>query len=109
MSTPPAWLAVARDRQSLLWAAAVLCYGVGDGATTYVGLRRETVVEAGPVALRALEHAGFGGVVLVKVVLFLAAFALWRVARTPGRVAIPLGLAVTGALVTAWNAAVLVA
>ncbi|MFB6156290.1 MAG: hypothetical protein ABEJ34_00415 [Haloferacaceae archaeon] len=107
MSGSTGWLGVVRGRQSLLWATAVLCYGVGDGVTTFLGLRRETVVEAGPVALRALEHAGFGGVVLVKLALFAAAFAAWRTVRTPGRAAIPLALAVTGALVTAWNAGVL--
>lgn len=108
MSGTGTWLEPVADRQPALWASAVLLYGVGDGATTYLGLRDGTVAEIGPVAALVMGDAGIAGLFALKVVLFAISFALWYVVRTPGRIAIPLALAVTGALVTAWNAVVLV-
>jgi hypothetical protein len=101
------WLAPARTRQPTLWLLAVLLYGVGDAATTYVGLRDGTAAEAGPIAVHVIGQGGIAGLLLLKVVLFAGSFGIWYLVRTPGRVAIPLALAVTGALVTGWNALVL--
>lgn len=108
VSGSPGWLAVALDRQPVLWLLAVLFYGVGDTVTTFAGLRDGTIGEAGPVAARVLGYGGIEGLMLLKLALFVVSFGVWYLARTPGRVAIPLALAVTGALVTSWNAVVLV-
>ena len=97
-----------RGRQELLWGAAVLFYGVGDAVTTVAGIRADSATEAGPVALSALASGGVAGFLLVKLLFIGVCFALWRVVRTPGRVAVPLALAVAGLLVTAWNLTVLV-
>jgi hypothetical protein len=102
-----AWLGPATDRQPTLWLLAVLLYGVGDAVTTYLGLRDGTAAEAGPVAVHVIGQGGIEGLLALKIVLFAGAFGLWYAVRTPGRVAIPLALAVTGALVTGWNALVL--
>jgi hypothetical protein len=102
------WLTPALDRQPTLWVLALLLYGVGDSATTFVGMRDGTAAEVGPVAVRVLGHGGIGGLLALKVGLFVVCFVVWYAVRTPGRVAIPLALAVTGFLVTAWNAVVLV-
>jgi hypothetical protein len=107
VSPTPEWLAQALDRQPALWVAAVLFYGVGDSLTTAVGLRDGSAAEAGPVAAHAIGYAGVEGLVALKVGLFAVCFGVWYAVRTPGRVAIPLALAVTGVLVTAWNAFVL--
>jgi hypothetical protein len=96
-----------RRRQRELWVAAVLLYGVGDGVTTAIGTEAADVAEAGPVAAAFLEGAGVDGIVLLKVVLFGVSFAVWWAITTPGRVAVPLSLAVVGAVVTAWNLHVL--
>jgi hypothetical protein len=103
------WLVPALARQPLVWGLSVLFYGVGDTVTTAVGLADGAVAEAGPVAVRVVGHAGIGGLVALKVGFFFASFGLWYVVRTPGRVAIPLALAVAGVLVTGWNSAVLLA
>lgn len=102
------WLDPVARRQPALWVCAVLLYGVGDGVTTYLGLQDGAVAEVGPVAVFAIGEGGISGLFALKVALFAISFCLWYLVRTPGRVAIPLALTVAGALVTAWNAFVLV-
>lgn len=97
-----------RERQGLLWGAAVLFYGVGDAVTTVAGFQTHSAAEAGPVALSVLGSSGVAGFILLKILFIGACFGVWRVLRTPGRVAVPLALAVAGLLVTAWNVTVLV-
>ena len=90
-------------RQRLVWAAAILLYGVGDTVTTFWGLSTGGIAEAGPVAAPLMEAYGRYSLLAVKAVTFAAFYLLWRLVRTPGRVAVPLALATVGALVTAWN------
>ncbi|MFC7177012.1 hypothetical protein [Halosegnis marinus] len=95
------------DRQRRLWLLALASYGLGDLATTLVGLAAGRGAEAGPLAAGLLGRYGLAGIVLLKLGS-LAVFALlWRVAPNPGRVAIPLALSVVGVGVTAWNVFVL--
>lgn len=103
------WVASARDRQALLWVLAVVAYGVGDSATTYLGLGSPTAVEGGPVAGPVMSTVGFEGLLAIKLVFFATFYGLWSVLRTPGRVAIPLAITTAGVLVTVWNALVLLA
>lgn len=97
----PFELLASRDRQ--VWAAAILLYGVGDTATTFLGLSTGGIAEAGPVAAPLIEAYGRYALLVVKAATFAAFFLLWRLVSTPGRVAVPLALATVGALVTAWN------
>lgn len=94
-------------RQRVVWAAAILLYGVGDTVTTFWGLSTGGIAEAGPVAAPLMEAHGRFVLLGVKAVTFTAFYLLWRLVRTPGRVAVPLALATVGALVTAWNVAVI--
>lgn len=100
-------LAVAN--QWFLWAFAVVFYGISDTATTLVGLRAEGAREAGPVAMAAMGYAGVPGFLALKAAFVSACFLVWAVIETPGRVAIPLALAVTGVGITLWNFRVLLA
>jgi hypothetical protein len=97
-----------RETQRVLWGVAVSFYGVGDVVTTVAGFRVQSAAEAGPVALFALDSGGVAGFLVVKLLFIGACFGLWKVLNTPGRVAIPLALAVAGLLVTTWNVTVLV-
>ncbi len=101
-------VAALRERERLLWVAAVVLYGAGDTATTVLGLQSVGVAEAGPVAGPLVASSGVWGLLFLKVAFFLACGGVWAVVRSDGRVAIPLALSVVGAAVTAWNAAVLV-
>jgi hypothetical protein len=92
-----------RRRQRALWLFAFLLYGVGDTVTTASGLRTAGVVEAGPIATRVIASFGVPGLVVQKAVFFLVTVAIWSGLRSPGRVAVPLALAVSGALITGWN------
>ena len=103
----PALLSPLLNRQRDVWLLAFLLYGVGDAATTMTGLTTAGVAEAGPVAIRLLAAFGPLGFLLQKMLLFAGALAIWSLVRTPGRVAVPLALAVAGALVTGWNLFVL--
>jgi hypothetical protein len=100
-------LAPLLDHQRAVWVVAVLAYGVGDLATTTVGLSLGRVAEAGPLATRVLARWGWPGLVGLKTVVLAAFFALWYAVRTPGRVAVPLALAVVGVGVTLWNLVVI--
>jgi hypothetical protein len=86
-----------------VWIAALLLYGVGDTVTTLWGLSTGGVAEAGPVARPLIEAYGHSALVGIKAVVFPAFYAVWRLLRTPGRVAVPFALAVVGAVVTGWN------
>lgn len=100
-------LAVAN--QWVLWILAVVFYGISDTATTLVGLRADGAREAGPVAMAVMSYAGIPGFLALKAAFVSACFLVWVVVETPGRVAIPLALAVTGVGITLWNFGVLIA
>jgi hypothetical protein len=91
------------ENQSLLWVVAILFYGVGDAVTTIIGLWMGDTEEVGSVALAAMELGGVFGFLAVKAVFIAACFCAWYLVVTPGRVAIPLALAVVGVGVTGWN------
>lgn len=96
-------------RQLWLWVLALLLYGVGDTATTIVGVETGHVAEAGPIASGVIARYGGNAMVALKVVVFGGFYAAWRWLDTPGRVAIPTALSLVGAVVTGWNALVLLA
>jgi len=89
------------------WVLAVASYGVGDLATTLVGLSAGRGAEAGPLAAELLARFGLAGIVLLKLVSLGCFYALWGVAPDPGRVAVPLALTAVGVGVTVWNVVVL--
>lgn len=95
------------DNQTLLWVLAVVLYGLGDTVTTLVGLQSDGAAEGGPVALYALSQGGVAGFLLLKIGFIGVCVGLWYLVKTPSRVAIPLALAVVGAVVTGWNLVVL--
>jgi hypothetical protein len=96
-------VATAVGSQTLLWVLAVVLYGVGDTVTTLVGLRSDGATEGGPVALYALDKAGFAGFLVLKIGFIGVCIGLWSLLQRPSRVAIPLALVVVGAVVTVWN------
>jgi hypothetical protein len=66
-----------------LWLAVVLVFVVGDGVTTWYGLRRSGVSEGHPIARRVLNRAGLGGLLAAKAVVVIVAFVggAWLPAR----------------------------
>jgi hypothetical protein len=91
-------------RTRLLWAFAVGFYGVGDLLTTVVGVSSGRAVEAGPVAAELVGLYGLGAVFPLKVGSLLAFYVLWRLVPDPHAAGVPLGLVLTGAVLTGWNA-----
>ncbi len=90
-----------------MWLAAVLVFGVGDVVTTILGLRLATLAETGPVTAPLVAWLGPGVVFPVKTLTFAGCYVLWRLAPSPHRVGVPLGLVVLGGWVTGWNLAVM--
>lgn len=86
-----------------IWIAAILLYGVGDTVTTFWGLSTGGVAEAGPIARPLIETYGRLALVGIKAIVFPAFYLIWRLLRTPGRVAVPFALAFVGAVVSVWN------
>lgn len=104
-----AWVSPARSASGVaLWLLALLCYGVGDVVTTVVGVHTPGVVETNPFARWAFARSVVGGMVALKGLAFAGAYLLWRAVPPPYRVGVPLGLALSGLVVTCWNMHVLV-
>lgn len=95
------------DRDRLLWIAAIALYGVGDTATTFWGLSAGGIAEGGPIAGPLIEVYGRYSLLAIKAIVFPTFYLLWRLLRTPGRVAVPFALALVGAVVTVWNVVVI--
>ena len=93
--------------RTVLWATAVAFFGVGDLATTTIGLGFAGVVEAGPVVGPVVGRYGITGIALVKILVFGGSYGLWRAVPPPHRLGVPLGIAVVGVGVTGWNIAVI--
>lgn len=90
-----------------LWAIALLFFGAGDLLTTGIGLASGSAAEVGPFVLHLIEQYGLAAMPPMKAVAFLCCYGLWRVTPRPQAVGVPLGLAVLGVLVTAWNTLIL--
>jgi len=86
-----------------LWLWAVLTFGVGDVLSTWYFLQRPGNVESNPVALGILNEFGYFGLVAWKAVVFGLFAGLYRVTPREVRVGVPIGLAVFGTLIIAWN------
>jgi hypothetical protein len=97
-------------RDALAWTGAVAMFGVGDAVTTMVGLDAG-LVEANPAVVAALGHAHptLAALVAAKSTVIVAAAALWKRAVATQAYLIPASLAIMGALVVAWNTALVVA
>ncbi|SNZ05008.1 hypothetical protein SAMN06269185_0749 [Natronoarchaeum philippinense] len=94
-----------------LWVLAVAVYGVGDLASTLVGLQLGAT-ESNPIPAALIELSpGFLAVVVVLSLwkaATMAAFALvaWRL-PSPYAAAVPAGLCLIGVTVVGWNASVI--
>ncbi|MCU4719609.1 hypothetical protein [Halapricum hydrolyticum] len=92
-----------------IWMTAILFYGVGDVVTTGIGVRMEGLTEMGPLLAFLIEQydldlvATFVAAVGVKAAFFGGCYAVWMRLPRPHCVSVPLGLALVGISVTAWN------
>jgi uncharacterized membrane protein len=91
-----------------LWAVALLCFGAGDVMTTTVGLRMSGVVELHPLAAHLFRDSGLGAMIALKTAVFGGCYLCWKRVPEPHSVGVPLGLAILGVAVVAWNVRVLV-
>ena len=85
------------------WALGVAFFGVGDVATTAVGVGAAGLAEGNPVAALVLGHHGLLALAALKALALAGAYAVWRVTPAPYRVGVPFGLAAVGVAVTVWN------
>lgn len=99
-----AWLAV---RERSLWIVVLLCYGLGDLLTTLVGLATGRGAEAGPVAAELVAEFGLPALVALKLTSLATFYLAWRLLPRPVRVAVPIGVAGVGVVVSVWNLFVL--
>ncbi|QLH80352.1 hypothetical protein [Halosimplex pelagicum] len=84
------------------WLVGVLFFGLGDLATTWVGLGAG-LAERNPVAVALLGRYGLLALVVPKLLVLGGAYLVWRRMSRPARAGIPVGLAVLGVSVTGWN------
>lgn len=92
------------------WLIAILLYGVGDYVTTVLAVRRGDVVEANPavVALLSEQPSPLGFAVLKSGALVVCFLGFLSISTSPIAIAVPIGIAVLGAIVTASNTVMLV-
>lgn len=94
----------------LLWGLACLLFVVGDMITTAIGIA-QGATEANPMPALLIDRVGLiAGMAMLKLaamVVILAGFS--AVPEGLPREAIPGSLAVFGALIIAWNLAVVIA
>lgn len=91
------------EREHVLWAVAILFFGIGDLVTTIVGLRFDQLIEVGPLTAPVIEQYGLVAMVSLKTVAFACCTVLWWYTPRPYNVGVSLGLAVFGVIVTLWN------
>ncbi|MFC4358009.1 DUF5658 family protein [Halobium salinum] len=89
------------------WLVAVALFGVGDLLLTLVGLLTGWAVEAHPLVGRLVATHGVWVLVPLKLAVIGVFYGLYRAAPREIRVGVPLGLALLGGLVVAWNVYVL--
>ena len=106
MTAVSARLAPLRSPRTL-WSLAVAFFVVGDLATTGIGVASGQIAEVGPLGDPIVDRYGLAGMVALKLVVVGLAYLAWRRVPDPERIGIPVGLLFVGALVTAWNALVL--
>lgn len=94
--------------ESLLWTFVIVFFGAGDLFTTSLGLLSGGVTETGPVVALVVERFGVFAMVPLKLVTIGLAYVAWRVVSGTRGLAVLLGFAVVGIVVTAWNLRVLV-
>lgn len=86
-----------------LWVVSVWFFGVGDLVTTVVGLQVAGATEVGPVLSQFGRPGIYVAMVALKVAMFGFCYLLWRFVPEPHCKGAPLGLALLGVTVTAWN------
>lgn len=89
------------------WALVLAFFVGGDLTTTAIGYATPGVMEGNPGILALLDGHGLVGMLILKAVVVLGAYLLYRVAPRPHDVGVPLGFGVVGVGVTGWNVAVL--
>lgn len=95
------------DPEKALWAGALLTFGVGDVATTHIGLQQPGVEEEHPLSEAVLGVGGSEAMVGVKALVFAAAWVGYQKTPEDYRAGIPLGLLLLGLFIVANNAAVI--
>lgn len=97
---------LAHSEQAWLWAAGIALFVVGDLATTGLGLTVPGLREAGPLTGPVLRAAGPAAVLGLKLLALAGAYVVWRIAPSPSRIGVPLGLVVVGGWTVGWNLSV---
>ena len=87
----------------VLWVVAIATFGGGDIATTAIFLITELNHEGNPIVIAVIEQFGLWVLLPWKIIVFAVFVAGYRLAPTRINVGIPLGLALFGTLLTAWN------
>lgn len=90
-----------------LWMVALLFFGIGDAATTIVGLNIEGIAEMSPVLAPFVRENHFVAILVAKSLLFALCYLIWRSIPGRHRIGVPLGLALVGVFVTGWNIGIL--
>ena len=93
--------------RAALWSVTLLFFCVGDVLTTHVGLSMHGVVEAGPLVAPLLREYGLVAMVVLKTATLGLFYGAARAIPEPHAVGVPLGLAIVGVVVTAWNLVVI--
>lgn len=109
MHAPSVDLTVAEfeETSSVLWGLSIAFYGIGDLLTTATTELWGTLAEGSPVVWIVIQSNGLAGLVLLKLGVFVVAYAIWHLVGHPHNVGVPLALAIIGVTLTTWNMVIL--
>ncbi|WP_435334361.1 DUF5658 family protein [Haloarchaeobius sp. TZWWS8] len=99
--------ATRRTSVDLLWAIALLLFGVLDVAITVAALDLGVAGEGNPLVQGALHQHGLVVLPVWKAAVLVGFYTVYRQMPAPYDVGVPAGLAITGCGVMAWNVALL--
>lgn len=86
-----------------MWLIAGFFFGLGDIATTVVGLELVGAYELFPIAASLFQYSTLGAMILLKSTMFGICYVLWKWTPRPYWFGVPLGLLLVGVFVTTWN------
>lgn len=90
-------------RDKIAWSGAALTFGIGDLATTYVGLQIDGVYEMSPTANIILQSGGYTNLIIAKSFTLIILIAVYKAVDEDWMVAVPITLILVGVFITLWN------
>lgn len=92
----------------IVWSGAVLTFGIGDLATTYIGLQIDGIYEMSPTATMMLQSGGYSNLIIAKSFALIILIAVYKTVDEDWMVVVPISLILFGVFITLWNLRIII-